>query len=361
MTDEKPLDDLTSSLAAAWDAAENDDGDTYESNEVQAGSEGAFGGESSQEPSDSTDLAAEGGTGTDSAEQTDVDASGVQSDAQGADGRRQSAETDAQPSLDTPPKGLSLEAREAWKDTPESVRKEIAKREADYEKGIVQYAQQAKRAEGMDRALQPYQQLFQMNGGASQMLPNLLQTASLLQMGTPQQKAETAANIIKQFGIDIKALDSALVGQAPPQEVQQQSQLDQMLNQKLAPLQQQLQQYQQREHQQVQQFQAQIGQNLQEFAAQNEFYNDVALDMADLMEMAAKRNRDMSLDEAYNIACAQHPTIGKIMADRKASQDVGKRRRAASSIHGTQGGDMQTPAGSIAAALNDAWDNAGRM
>ncbi len=60
-----------------------------------------------------------------------------------------------------PPVGLSLESREAWKDVPAAVKADIVKREADYEKGIVQYSQQAKRAQAMDSALAPYQQYLE--------------------------------------------------------------------------------------------------------------------------------------------------------------------------------------------------------
>jgi hypothetical protein len=213
----------------------------------------------------------------------------------------------------------------------------------------------------MDRALQPYQQLFQMNGGASQMLPDLLQTASLLQMGSPAQKAETAARIIKQFGVDIGTLDNLLVGQAPPAEVQQQSQLDQMLNQKLAPLQQQLQQYQQREQQMQQRTQHEIQSELNSFANEHEFYDDLKNDMADLMDLAANRGREMSLKQAYDLAASQHPVISGIISGRASKQQVQTKRNAASSVSGSPGGSMSAPKDSISAALLDAWDNAGRM
>jgi len=238
----------------------------------------------------------------------------------------------------------------------------IAKREKDFAYQIQKTAEGAKRAEAMDRSLQPFQQLFQMNGGASQFLPNMLQVASLLQMGTPQQKAQTAANLIKQFGVDVQTLDNALVGEQPPPEVQQQSQLDQLLNQRLAPLQQQLSQYQQREQYAQQQAQHSIQTELSEFAAQNEFYEDLKGDMADLMELASNRGREMSLEQAYSIASKQHPTISKILESRIGQETVNRKRSAASSVSGSPGGTMEAPpANSIAAALNDAWENAGRV
>jgi hypothetical protein len=336
--------DLNAALAAAWDAAEAEDGDETEVHESAAAETES--GDTGQPAGDEAEVQPEG------------ELDGVQP---GGDRPEESAASDDESSLDTPPKGLSLEAREAWKETPEAVRKEIAKREADFERGIVKYAQNAKRAEAMDQVLAPYQQLFALNGGPGNTLPGLLQTAALLQMGSPQQKAETAANLIKQFGVDIRALDSALVGAKPPAEVQQTSQLEQLLNQKLQPLQQQLQTYQQREQQMQEQEQQAIQQEIQKFAVAHEFYDDVKEEMADLLDMSAKRGRAMTLEEAYNIACSTHPSISKIMTGRQAKEATANRQRAASSVRGSVGGVLDAPPDSRMAALNDAWDNAGRM
>ncbi len=350
--------DLNADLAAAWEAMEesNDQSsDTESGGEVQ-------GGDAGYEASESEETAAfgEGADSElrkgDSTGQPDADKGAVQGDGERADGEGRGAA-----SGEKPPVGLSPEAREVWKDTPEAMRKEIAKREKDFAYQIQKTAEGAKRAESMDRALAPYQQLFEMNGGAGQMLPSLLQTASLLQMGSPQQKAQMAANIIQQFGVDIRTLDSLLVGDAPPPEVQQQSQIEQLLNQRLAPLQQQLQQYQQRDQYAQQEAQGRISNELQQFASQNEFYEDVKNDMADLMELAANRGREMSLEQAYKIACNQHPTISKIMDGRASTEAVHRKRNAASSVAGSPAGVSESRPGSIAEALNQAWDSAGRI
>jgi hypothetical protein len=267
-----------------------------------------------------------------------------------------------QPADDKAPDGLSLEAREAWKDVPESVKADIVKRENDYANGIAKHRQATQRVQGMDRALQPYQQYLQMNGGAGQTIQTLLQTGSSLQMGSPHQKAQVVANLIKQFSVDISQLDSMLVGEAPAPEQQQQNQFEQMLNQRLGPMQQQLQGYQQREQQQQHQAQGQVAQEVSAFGTNNEFYNDVRGDMADLLDMAANRGREMSMDEAYNLACSNHPQISKIMNGRVSQKTVTQKRRAASSISGSPGGGMSKGApNSTMAALNDAWDSAGQM
>lgn len=108
--------------------------------------------------------------------------------------------------------------------------------------------------------------------------------------------------------------------------------------------------------------QAEMGNTIQQFANDpaNEFYSDVQGDMADIMDMAAARGQKLGLKEAYDKACLMHPTISQITQNRQAQAAVQQKRQAASSIHGGPGGAQVTQPGSITAALNDAWDNAGR-
>jgi len=260
-----------------------------------------------------------------------------------------------------PPQSLSPEARERWKDTPPEVQAEFARMDQRIEGMAQKYGQSYQRMQNMDRSLAPYSQYLQMNGGPGQTIQSLLQTGSLLQMGTPHQKAAMTAQLIKQFGVDISTLDSLLVGQAPPAEVQQRSQLEQMFNERLQPIQRQLQTYQQREQYEQQLQQQQIRSELDKFRQDHEFYNDLRADMADLMDLAANRNRQMSYEEAYNIAASNHPTISKIIASRGSQETVNRKRNAAVSISGSPGGDTSSASGnSIASALNDAWDAVGR-
>jgi hypothetical protein len=212
----------------------------------------------------------------------------------------------------------------------------------------------------MDRSLAPFQQYFQMNGGAGQTIQGLLQTGASLQMGSPIQKAQMVANIIKQYSVDIKSLDNMLVGEAPSPEVQQQNHVQQAVQQAVAPYQQHMQQIQQQQQYQQQQVQGQVSQEVTNFGANNEFYNDVRGDMADLLDMAANRGREMNMDEAYKLACANHPQISSIMSGRTSQDSVNQKRRAASSISGSPSGAGGAAAGSMNAALNSAWDNAGR-
>ena len=254
------------------------------------------------------------------------------------------------------PDSLPPEAREVWKEAPKALQDAIAKREKDYEAGIMKYAEHAKRAQQMDQVLQPYSQYMQMNGGPSQAIGTLLQAGANLQMGSPQQKAGQIAQLISQFGVDIKTLDNLLVGQAPAADPQQdvQAMIQQAFSQR---------------DQQAQAFQAQQGQQaaaseVERFRAdpKNEFYNDVWEDMTHILDLAAARNEHITMADAYEQACRYNPEVFKIMNSRASGKSVEKKRRAASSVHGTQSGPGgKTVPDTLRATIEQAWDASGQI
>jgi hypothetical protein len=332
-------DTLSAALSAAWDDAEEeiDDGS------IDTRSEGSAEDDKHIESSD-----------------TKADGTAVPEQGEPLHKLGDGSNTDAE----VAPKSLPPAAREAWGKTPKAMRDAIATREKQYEDGIMKYSQGAKQAQQMQQTFQPFQQYTSMNGGPKQAITGLLQTGSMLQMGSPQQKAEIVANIIGQFGVDISTLDNMLVGNAPSQEVQQNSQMEQMLNQRLQPLQQQLGVYQQRDQQQANNRQTEIGNELHQFANDpaNEFYNDVSGRMADELDMAVQNGTKLDLKGAYELAVRSNPEIFKLVQSRANAKSLGSKRTAATSIHGTpQGGGGGKANPSVRSAIEDAWDNAGQL
>ena len=332
-------DSLAADLAAAWDEAEtgDDDASSMESAEPTAGT---------SEPD------GEGHTADKSADES------VHTPAVSAD-KADDAGPAAKPQAgEGPPVGLSPSAREAWKDTPKAMQAEIAKREADFAKGIQQYAENAKRAEGMDRVLQPYQQYLAMNGGPGQTISTLLQTGAGLQMGTPVQKAQLVAGLIQQFGVDINTLDNLLVGKTPKEKPQ--DAVQRAVQQAIQPYQQQMEQFKAMQAQAAQAQQGAVTQEVNDFASTHEFYRDVRGDMADLLDMAANRGQQMTMEQAYNKACALHPEISNVLASRQKAPS-NTQRAAASSISGGPGGSAGGSSDmDLRATIEDAWANAGR-
>ena len=99
-------------------------------------------------------------------------------------GARPEAAESAEPNAGSPV-SWSATAREQWNMIPKPAQEYILQREQQMQQGMQKNAELARRAQGMDESLAPYQQYFAMNGGAGQTLQTLLQTGAILQMGSP--------------------------------------------------------------------------------------------------------------------------------------------------------------------------------
>ena len=263
------------------------------------------------------------------------------------------------------PQSWSPKLREDFSKLPANVQAQINKSETEMSTFLNEGTESRKFGDRMTQTLQPFQAVMAAHGASDsvQAVQGLMETAATLQMGTPQQKAQKLADMVQHYGIDIQALDNALSGQ--PLVSTEQASLEQMLEQKLAPMNDfmnNVQQNQQNSQQQVQQnAQTEVG----TFEQNAEFMGDVRNDMADLLDMAASRNQEMTLQQAYDKACALNPEISAVIQQRASDdlikgtrQNTNNKRYAASSIKGNQVGTNTGPVDdSIEAALNQAWDD----
>lgn len=251
------------------------------------------------------------------------------------------------------------EAREAWAAIPPAAQAEIARREADQTRLAQESAQARQFAGEMQQVISPYMPLIQAEGGNPvRAVQSLLQTAAALRMGTPADKAKLVADMVRTYAIDVEMLDTALAGVAPqnrPQDAMLQS-VQQMLDQRLAPVTQMLTAAQQRAQQQADQTRATVQTELETFASdpKNEFFEDVRDYMADIMEIAQRRGQEMSLRDAYRQACQLHPDVSKVMLARSTStsaQSLTERaQRARSAAVSVSGAPIAGPAGEAAPA-----------
>jgi hypothetical protein len=133
------------------------------------------------------------------------------------------------------------------------------------------------------------------------------------------------AKLIKDYGIDVRELDSALAGTAPADPVA--SQVEQLLAKRLAPLNQFLIQQRQREQQAEQEQTQQVGTTIAQMAADPKYphFEAVRMDMADIIDIASKRGQRYTLEEAYSRAVAMNPEVSK----QVATQQTEATRRAA--------------------------------
>lgn len=266
------------------------------------------------------------------------------------------------------PQSWKPETREHWKTLPAEVRSEIARREGEFTRLMQETAESRRFADAVTKTLAPYEHFIKAeNSNPIQAIDNLMATAARLRTGTAPELAGLVSGLIQQFGVGrfgpgfIETLDQALVGQTP-QEDPREVAIRRQLEQEIAPVRQFMNEIQQRQQMEEMQRQSMAGSEVQGFLANHEFAMDVREDMADLIELAHKRGREMSLEEAYDRATRAHPEISRVLAQRdkaaaaSSRNQVAQRARAASVSVG--GAPVSAPASDVGKDLRSAVENA---
>lgn len=250
----------------------------------------------------------------------------------------------APPALDAkPPPSWSPAARETWATLPPAARAEVVKREREVVTALQASDVARKFQTEFQAAVGPYEGMIRAEGGNPvAAAASLFQTAAALRTAPPAIKAQIVAGIIRDFRVDVDGVASALDGQPMPQQQQQQFR-DPRFDQLMAQL-------QQAQQQRSQTFLDTQHRTVAEFEDAHEFTNDVREDMADVLELTAKRGLSLSLDEAYARAIALHPEISSVLQQREAAQAAGKAqastqraRAAASSVRSQPTGGSPSP------------------
>jgi hypothetical protein len=250
--------------------------------------------------------------------------------------------------------------REHWKKLPKDVKNEITRREKDISGALFKASGHRKLAEEYVSLVRPYEKYIRMaNSTPYQAIDNMLRTAAHLSDGTPTQKAQVIRDIIKNYDVDIEILDSVLAGEELPNTAN--DAVIQAMEKRFAPMLEFFEKAQGNQKQYQTDQAAKVQKEIEDFAGNkaNEFYEDVREDMADLIEMAERRGRKMTLKEAYDRACQADPEISKIITQRSAAVTEEK-RRAASSLPsgGTNSGGGKKEGASLRDTLNNAWEEA---
>jgi len=245
------------------------------------------------------------------------------------------------------PVGWGPKEREDWSKIPRHLQDKVLGREKELNTMLQTTADARKTHEDFGQLANKYGAVLSgvMGNNPMETTANLFDTVANLRMGTPIQKAQIVADLISNFGVDINTLDSAIVGQAPPAEMQQNNQFEQQLNERMAPFEAMMGQQNAYQEQQAQQRQEQANTEVRDFGQTAEFLGDVRHDMADMIEMAAKRGQQMSVQEAYDKSCIINPQINAIQQERQkhaqltsSNNSMAAKRLAASSVNGTRGG-----------------------
>lgn len=266
--------------------------------------------------------------------------------------------------FDKAPASWSLKARQAWATLPAEARNEIVKRERDFAIGIQKNSEAAKYGFEVQRALAPFQSVIRLEGADDiTAISSLAQTAATLRLGTQMQKASILRDLISAYEVDIGVLDSVLAGEQVSDEDHK---ISKLLEQKLAPFQQLLSSIEEGKRAHASTVISKVDQEIANFEKSAEFINDVRDEMADILEIAARRGKPLTLQQAYNRAIALREDIIEIVQKRKHNdtlkeqhRKVQEKRQAAASLpSGTGGNPVPKQASSIREALENAFSMA---
>lgn len=327
-------------------------------------------------PSDAPAPAAEGAQDLEALAEgkQEADNEAVQQQARDEQGKFKGNEDGIQPGPKSGPKAERApaswkpELREHWGTLPEGVRAEIYRRESEVQRTLQETAEARKTAEAVMKTIAPYEAFIKAeNSNPLQAIDNLMSTAARLRTGTAPELAQLVAGIVNQFGVGrfgnafIEQLDGALAGQTPKVDPQQ-SAIEQVLNQKLAPVQQMLTQFQQAQAQQQQMVQQQAANEVEQFLSRAEFGNDVREDMADILEVAQRRGINMTLQDAYKKAVMMNDNVRSVLTQRAQAQKAQSQtqaaqraRSAAVSVSGAAPmGGVQAPVTDVRSAIEAA-------
>lgn len=252
-------------------------------------------------------------------------------------------ETESPVSGINPPAGWKAVARQEWAKIPKAAQEEIVRRESETSKALSTSVNARKHFDEFNQTVAPFMPLIRaQNSSPMGAFKNLMTTAAGLTVGNPEQKARIIAEMIGNFGIDIQTLDNVL-SQAPQrQQAGGTNPVEVAIQRQLAPVYDFMKSIQQGQQTREQQMAQEADQSVNSFAKKNEFFDDVRDDVADLLELNAKRGREMTLDQAYKIAVANRDDIQGIIQQRNTQQrarqntsNVQRARQAASSISGS--------------------------
>jgi hypothetical protein len=208
-------------------------------------------------------------------------------------------------------------ARVDFEKLPANARAEIHRREADYMNGQAQLLPDAKFGKSITEIMTPYKMLIEAEGGTyERAIADMMKTAAMLRMGTPQQKQQLFLQTAQQFGIDLRQF------QAQPGQQQQPLQ-DPRVDQLLAQLNQERQQRVQTEQQSLEgAVTSWMGENDAQGKPLRPYLGDVMTEMSALVPQIRTQSPSLShdqvLQQAYERATWGNPEIRTLLLQQQA-------------------------------------------
>lgn len=221
-----------------------------------------------------------------------------------------------------PPQSWKPSAKAKWDTIDPEVRQDIVRRERDVERTLSETARERKFAKDFQEAVRPFAPRFQAaNVNPIQAVRSLMYVDQVLSSAPAAQRATTMAKMIKDYGIDLSLLDSALAGENVA-ETDPQSVIDRIVSEKMKPFQewQQTQQQAALRHQQM--TMEQSAQAVEAMSSDPKFphFDLVRDDMADYIELQERKGIPVTLEQAYNRAVAMNDDAQKAVQESAKQQ-----------------------------------------
>lgn len=218
----------------------------------------------------------------------------------------------------SPPQSWRPTVRERWEALPPEVQEEVLRVEGTTRTLVQQAAQARKQAEHWDRMLGGYKPYIQ--GEPSQWVEGILSQAVQLQTAPAPQRAQLAARILRDAGVDIRLLDEALSGAPIEPRPQQQTAPPDEYRKEIAELREQLQAMQ---HAPM----------VEAFVREAEFLDEPMPDgrhtvrdmVAIQLRVAGQSGIALTLKQAYDMVTASHPTIQEALKQRSDAKAQAER------------------------------------
>ena len=260
------------------------------------------------------------------------------------------------------PQSWRPEVRQHWSKIPAEAQAEISRRELEISRTLNYTAEARKLAQQFVQVIQPYEGLIRaQNSTPMQAVASMMQTSARLTLGSPLQKAQAVADVIRQFGIDIETLDAVLANDPKVSKGTDVSDtVRRVVSEQLNPLVSRLT-ADEKARRDAELAEAQ--REMEEFASKNEFFEDFREEMGDLIESAHRRGKKMSLQAAYDAVLATRPELKKIVdASKKPAlpanqKKVIKAKKLASSLSssGTPSGKKVAEGDDRRSDIEEAW------
>ena len=276
-------------------------------------------------------------------EETEVEVEAKPAKSRDETGKFAKAEKAEPPAVETPPEpvepGLDVNrapsswkpgAKAAWEKVDPTIRAEVHRREADFMKGQAQLIPDAELGRGLKQIAQPYQAMIDAEGGSIQgALQDYLKTASVLRMGTPDQKRNAILNIAKTFGVDLGQQQDPNVQQqyAPQNQQPFDPRVDQLMNYLQTQEQQRASQEKQAADRSVDSWMAESDPKGQPLRPYLENVLDVMQEKIPSLRSAHPEwTHQQVLQEAYDRSCREDPEVSEVIFQQRLAAEQEKRR-----------------------------------